>query len=160
MKLFWSCHLHVPRQACKTKLRYCSKSPWRFTCFNLSLSLWLHCCIPLRVISITEKLALVIPNRDCSFLLYHLSNARECCVGKPNIWISSHWWQLKTFVFDSYSGIVPKTRKGQELKTPLHNLNMECSDNNFFSNTWAGDQNSPLLYCRSEPGGFPLVCTS
>lgn len=90
-----------------------------------SLSLRLYCCVPLKVISIAEKLALVIPNRDCSLLVYHLSNAQESCSGMPNTWTSPHLRQLKIFVCDSHPAIAPKTRKGGELKTSLHNLNTE-----------------------------------
>lgn len=42
----------------------------------LSLSPQLY---PVKVISVTEKLVIAIPDRDCTLLVYHLLNAQENC---------------------------------------------------------------------------------
>lgn len=88
-----------------------------------SLFLQRHCCIPLKVISITGKLALAIPRRVCSWLVSHLWNTRGSCAGMAGIWMSPHLQLLELLVFDSHPEITPSTRKGLEMEISLQDLN-------------------------------------
>lgn len=88
-----------------------------------SLFLQQHCCIPLKVISITGKLALAIPRRVCSWLVSHLWNTQGSCAGMAGIWMSPHLQLLELLVFDSHPEITPNTRKGLEMEISLQDLN-------------------------------------
>lgn len=109
---------------------------------SASLSpLWLHCCVPLKVISITEMLALVIPTGTAASCIISQMPRRAVLQSQtPECPHTDDNWRLLCVTVTLKLPLEPEKGKSRKLLYTIW-TQRECSDNNFFSNMWTGDQN-------------------
>lgn len=108
---------------------------------SLSLSLWLQCCVPLKVISITETLAQVIPTGTAASCIIS-QMPRRAVLGSPTPECphTDDNWRLLCATVILKLPLKPEKGKSRKLLYTIW-TQRECSDNDFFSNMWTGDQN-------------------